>query len=96
VKLYSSVLEMIRDTVDDPDFVADFEQRLKDTEIIRQLVIHRGRLGVTEAEMATRLGWSLDRLNEFEAGDDSELKIGEVVDYARAIGLKVNITFEDL
>lgn len=51
---------------------------------------------LTMKEMATKLKWSMKRLISFEESMDSDLTLGDIGEYATALGMKFTYTLENL
>lgn len=60
---------------------------LERRELARQLAEHRRDAGLTQAELAKRMGTSQGQITRFESGADTRLST--VARYAAAIGVKV-------
>ena len=62
-----------------------------ETGIVRQLVQLRVRAGLTQAEIAKRIGCTQSRISKMEASRDSDLTLGNLRDYMKATGSRINI-----
>ena len=91
---YTSVPQMVRETSDDGSFVEAFEQRLHGRRIIKDLMIHRATHGLSQKDIAARLGCTQSRISKLESTTDPELRLGDLAKYADAVGLRVKIILE--
>ena len=63
-----SVSDSIEESLDDPEFRAEYE-RLAPYEALARIVIkRRGALGLTQAELATRMGMTASTVSRVESG----------------------------
>jgi len=92
-KQYESVSELAKDLTDDRDFLRDLEEELADKSLARTLFTIRCRGGVTQAEMADRLGYTQSRISKLENGGLDRIKVSDLVAYAKALGLQTSISF---
>jgi predicted XRE-type DNA-binding protein len=91
---YTSVPQMVRRTADDESFAESFERRLQDRRIVKDLMIHRATRGLSQKEIAARVGCTQSRISKFESTTDTELRLGDLAKYADAVGLRVKIILE--
>lgn len=64
----------------------------KGTEVIDRLVLERVRGGLTQAEMARRLGTSQSWVSKLEDSEDADLTLGEIDRYSAALGMKAGLS----
>jgi hypothetical protein len=88
---YSDVPTMIRCT--DPELAGDFECYLSAREIVRRLVTLRCTIGISQAELATRLDCEPGKIERLESSSDARLNIGDVASYAGGLGHAPNVLF---
>lgn len=93
-KTYNSVLEMTRDIADDASFADELEDHLESRKIARDLAVSRASQGLTQTDIARRLGCSQGRISKLENSADVDLKLGELAMYASALGLRISVTAE--
>ena len=91
---YTSVPQMVRETSDDGAFVEAFEQRLHGRRILKDLMIQRATLGLSQKDIADRLGCTQSRISKLESTTDPQLRLSDLVQYADAVGLRVKIVLE--
>jgi len=93
-KTYSSVAEMVRDIADDASFADELENHLESRKIARDLAVLRASQGLTQTDIARKLGCSQGRISKMENSADVDLKLGELAMYASALGLRISVTAE--
>lgn len=74
-------------SADDPDLPARVAAALERRELLRQLATLRREQGLTQVELAERMGTSQGQITRLEAGADTRLSTVER--YAAALGVKV-------
>ena len=61
------------------------------TRLIDQLILARVAAGLTQAQMAAKLGCSQSRISKIEDSQDADLSLGDIHAYARIVGLKLQL-----
>lgn len=80
--------------VDDPAIVSRVAAALERRELARQLAERRRSAGMTQSELAKRMGTSQGQITRFEAGADT--RMSTVARYAAAVGMKIEWTLAPL
>lgn len=80
---------------DDPSMVEAYRTHEYATRIIRELEMARVRLGMTQRDLADKMGVSLAEVANFEDKPDEDLELGFFSRYATALGLRVSLTLGD-
>lgn len=62
----------------------------------RSLVIERERLGLSQKQVAQRMGVSQSKVCRLESSTDANLVYGDVAAYAKALGLNVTLFYDDI
>jgi hypothetical protein len=75
---------------EDPDLLLRVAAALERRELARQLADRRRGAGLTQVEIALRMGTSQGQVTRFESGADTRLST--VARYAAALGVKVDWT----
>jgi predicted XRE-type DNA-binding protein len=88
---YRSVANMLTDIFDD-DFSTAVQNEVNETTLISELVKQRIKTGKNQVDLASILNWSVSKVSRLEDKTDKELKIGELVDYCKALGSGIAIT----
>ncbi len=94
-KLYSNVIDMVRDILsDEPEFVADLEARMVRRQLVKSLAVARACAGLSQKELAAKMGCGQAKVSKLEAGEDADLRLRDVIAYLQAIGpeAKVSVT----
>lgn len=91
---YTSVVEMVRRTTDTGSFAEAFEKRLISRKIVKELMVLRATHGLSQKDIAERLGCTQSRISKLELTSDTDLRIGDLAEYANAVGLRMSIILE--
>lgn len=62
----------------------------------RSLVFERERLGLSQKQVAARMGVSQSKVCRLEGSADADLVYGDVAAYAKALGLNVTLFYDDV
>jgi transcriptional regulator with XRE-family HTH domain len=89
-KPITNVVELIRDIADN-EFVEELEQVLNERQVLKSLIGKRIAKGVSQGDIAERLGCSQSRVSKLERGTDSDLKLDELAAYGAATGQEFEI-----
>ena len=90
-KRYKSVVEMTRDLSDDSSFADEVERTIAARRLVKTLLVLRACKGLSQKDIADKLGSTQSRISKLEASTDDALRIGDLRAYADALGLKVKI-----
>jgi ribosome-binding protein aMBF1 (putative translation factor) len=90
-KRYGSVLDMVRDLSDDQEFLAAFERRLERRYLVKRLCVLRARAGMSQQQLADKLGCTQSKISKFESSDDADLRFGDMVEYAAAVNHELRL-----
>jgi transcriptional regulator with XRE-family HTH domain len=90
---HSSVEAMVRATSEDKTFADEFEQKMARRRVIHHLISLRGVKGLSQMDIAAKMGCTQSRISKMEASDDDDLSLGDLRKYASAIGLGTEIGF---
>ena len=89
---YSDVSEMVREVLaEDQDFADEFEKHLAQRQIVKYLMALRASLDMSQQQIADKLGCTQSRISKLESGADGDLRFGDLVRYAGALGFKTDI-----
>jgi transcriptional regulator with XRE-family HTH domain len=92
-RTYASVVQMVRETTDAP-FADAFEARLRNRRIVKDLMVMRAGRGLTQGDIASKMGCSQSRVSKVESSSDFDLTLGDLVRYASAVGFRVGVALE--
>lgn len=91
---YSSVDELMRGEGISQEVQSQLAEIEKATTVVEQLSMLRQIAGLTQEEMAPRLGFSSQSaVSKLESGRDDEVTIGQIRQYVEASGERVGIVF---
>src|SRR5262249_41755565 len=88
---FETVAEMVRATTDDATFARDFEKRIHNRRILKELAVRRVSRGLSQGDVANLLGCTQSRISKLESMSDGDLTIGDLAKYASVFGLRLNI-----
>jgi len=71
------------------------QDEIDNSQIVNNLLRLRLRKGVSQKELSRRMGCDSSKISRMEGGNDVQLKIGDVSQYASALGVQMNLVFED-
>ncbi len=93
-KTYRSVVEMTRDVVDDPAFADDLGKHIAERQLVRRLFALRCARGLSQQDVAVKMGCSQGRVSKLEASRDEDLSLRDIRSYAKALGLTTILGLE--
>jgi transcriptional regulator with XRE-family HTH domain len=93
-KTYRSVVEMVRDTAGDPALADGLERHLSERRLVKQLFALRCARGMSQKDIAEKMGCTQGRISKLEASRDEDLRFGDIRDYAKALGLSTILGLE--
>ena len=71
------------------------EEEIDHSQIVNNLLRHRLRKGISQKELSKSMGCDSSKISRMEAGNDLQLKVGDIMQYASALGIDMNVVFED-
>ena len=71
------------------------QDEIDNSQIVNNLLRLRLRKGVSQKELSRSMGCDSSKISRIEAGNDVQLKIGDISQYASALGVQMNVVFED-
>ena len=63
-----SVSDDIKQSLEDPEFRAEYDRLAQDEELARIVIMRRAALGLTQAELAARMGTTASAISRIESG----------------------------
>ena len=90
-KRFNSVSEMVRDISDDQSFVDRFEEESANQSIGRFLFTLRNSKGLTQTELAKKMGVNQSYVSRLEHTPNDKIKIGEMLEFVDAVGYDLTI-----
>ncbi len=95
-RTYTNVTQMVRKTSDDKSFADAVEKRIHSRRMVKDLTVLRATQGLSQKDMAERLGCTQSRISKLEATTDYDLRLGDIAQYANALGLRLKISVEPM
>lgn len=92
-KPHGTVTAMVRDLIDDPEFVDELNAHLNDRQLVKMLAVLRARAGLTQQELGGKAECKQPRISKLESGVDADLRFGDVIAYLKATGHGARIFF---
>lgn len=87
--------EMRTKALQDPKVKAEYEALSSAFDMKRQMIALRKRAGLTQAEMAERLGTKRSNISRLESlSSDVSPRLATIEDYARVLGYSIRVDFE--
>lgn len=86
-KLYNNVADMVRDLSEDKAQGERTAKKIEERTIINFLMALRAASGLSQSEIAAKMGCTQSKISKLEGGKDEELSIGDFHGYADALGL---------
>ena len=71
------------------------EEEIDHSQIVNNLLRHRLRKGISQKELSKSMGCDSSKISRMEAGNDLQLKVGDIMQYASALGIEMNVVFEE-
>ena len=71
--------------------VKEVEENISKTKLVSALEEIRVRKGMTQKDVAAKMGISVSKVSRFEASEDADLRIGDVKAYMQAIGTEASV-----
>ena len=79
-KKYANVSDLVRDT-SEREFADEFDKYQADRTLVNCLKVLRTAHGVTQAELASRMGCVQSKVSKLESSTDAELNFGDAICY---------------
>ena len=90
---FASVAELMRIEGVSSEVQTKFQEIANETRIVCQLTKLRHMAGLTQEDMAHRLGVSQSAVSKLESGRDEDLTIGHIREYAQSSGERIGVVF---
>lgn len=91
-KRYNSVIEMVEDISDDPEFVEGLRKTIESRQLVKDLVVNRIRQNLSEKDLADKMKVDISKVYEIEDSVDDEIPLGDFRKYVDALGLEFKAT----
>jgi transcriptional regulator with XRE-family HTH domain len=94
-KKIKNVLELAETVGQSNAFANDLAEHLAKRVLVDKLASLRAVKGLTQKEIATKIGYSQSQVSKMEASEDFDLNLGSIVRFAEATGHCLEITLFD-
>ena len=91
--------EMVAEWMDDPEFKLAYDALEEDHQLLREMIYARDHAGLTQEEVAKRMGTKAPAIARLEAAnmrDKHSPSVRTLRKYAHAVGCKLEIHFKPL
>ena len=92
-KRYKSVIDMVNDLIDDDEFKESLKKEIQDKLLAKKLYGMRCAASITQTKMAKLMGCKQSRISKLENAGLNSIKVGDLLAYTKALGLKLSIRF---
>lgn len=90
-KEYSTVPGMLNGIGLDNRFIAEVQKGIAERSLATFLLAERCKKDLSEAQMAQKLKWTVERIQKVERTKNDDLKIGDLFSYAQAVGRQISL-----
>lgn len=84
---YASVSDLLRDVAPDDEFASEVDARIARRQVIKHLLALRAAKGLSQKDVAERLGCTQSRVSKLENASDNDVRLGDLFAYCDALGL---------
>ena len=92
-KRYKNVAEMVQGMDLPPDQKKRQMEYLHARQLSRTLTVMRAQTGLSQVQVAEKLGWSQGRVSKLESKTDRDISVGDLLDYLKALDMQMTMTF---
>ena len=92
---YTSVGDAAASLAGDEKVKQQVDEEIRWSQIVNNLLQLRIEKGISQKELAKRIGCDPSKISRLEAGNDLQLKINDVRQYLSALDVTMNMVFED-
>jgi len=90
---YSTINEMLDTLSEEQQFAGTVKKQIEGKHISKFLVVLRCKERLTQKQIAEKIGCTQSRISKIETSSDKELGIGDLIDYTKALNLKLELGF---
>ena len=92
---YTSVAEMAAGLLEDSTVQGEVNAHVAARRLVNRLVCERARRGLSQGEVAARMGVSVSKVSRLEDVQDDDLRLGDLRKYVQALGMNVSMLLSD-
>ena len=93
IKKYKNVKEMVKDISSSASFQNLLSKEISQRKIAKLLILLRCKNNLTQKQIAQKIGCSQGRISKIESACNDEISIKDLLDYAKAINLVLEIGY---
>ena len=90
---FKSVAELVNAEVSAPEVQKAMAAMEKQTRLVTKLALLRQQAGLTQGQMAERMGITQSAISKLESGADDDLTVRELREYAKQTTQRIGVTF---
>ena len=90
---YTSIEEMLRGISEDKQFADDFDRHVGKRRLVKHLFALRSVEGLSQKDIAERIGCSQSRISKLENGTDDDLRLADLAAHLGALDLDLCLVF---
>lgn len=90
---YASVSDLLLKEAGSAEVRTEISSLNARTAVVRQLAALRARAGMTQADLAQKIGCTQSRISKIEASKDEDITLGVIDDYVQATGSPIRISY---
>ena len=95
-KRYDSVSDLVHEISEDAAFADNLDRQIEEQRMATTLFLMRNREGLTQAQLAERMGCTQSRVSKLEHASLSSISVQDLIDYSTALGAELNIVFQKM
>jgi len=92
-KTYKNVKEMIRNMATEQRLKMSISKEMASTQLSKFLITLRCKNNLTQKQIAKKIGCTQSRISKIETSQDEDIRIKDLIDYAKALNLKLEIGY---
>lgn len=92
-KKFKNVQDMVKSLSEDKEFDQQFDEQVNKRRLSRFLFVLRNQKGMTQKQMAEKLGCTQSRISKIEHAEDMDLTVKDLLDYGRVLDMNINFNF---
>lgn len=94
-KKYRNATDFIEDILEAEEDFESLKQQMQSRQIVKALATIRVERGLTQKNVADVMGQTQGKISRIENGVDADLKISDIVSYAKATGIEITMLLSD-
>lgn len=92
-KKFKSVQDMVKSLSEDKEFDQQLAAQVNNRRLSRFLFVLRNQKGMTQKQMAEKLGCTQSRISKIEHAEDMDLTVKDLLDYGKVLDMNINFNF---